>query len=716
MPLANKPLPIAQLQSFINPAPSPVPDTSNGPGSIAPLPVQSSPTSEDAHVWLNPRTPHSIGTKLCSLEHKAPLLYPGLAAMWNALEEQRAAVLRHYLEVSVAPEGVCVAEATNRCGKTYARAQCGRPVFAGKKTMGLGRAGSPEHRAYEQRIAKREALAELGRLEDAARAMVQAACEFTENLERELEEMVTANFNPAKLAASLAIASEPAPAKVEEPKYKGWLGTLDEETLERTLRAMRDCRAASDGYLERHRAMRPKYGEIAIGSSDVDLLIQGEGIATFLGELSKGHTPREAMDKALEMAQLIVSKHNKTGIKGRVFAANSAELERWDGSGASFLDGVLFTFMDKVKNGRTAEQLATEEAATVAMEDEPEPEQAEKVAEPETVPATPIAIANNQPALVPDVINAWVEAAYADGLPVIEGRPLHEQRILELMHAKYHYSKNDNSASYSLTDLRASYEKYSGTKITPKPLKKAIDALVASGELEVAYKSGCHPSNYKWLLTAKYAKDKQAADEAMRPATHAGLNIALCGDHPALYRFANTLEGVKAAIAHAKSARFAKEYCTILSDEEAAGYRPFMAKYQPKHERYKRPVTKGRGMPKPPKVAELKDTDQVKFNERWSALGAVAMVRPQDGLWQVEVPGYAPMHGADLSLLDLCVQSIAEQTKIQQAKEFNTKWEKVGAVVAPRADGFWEMTMPGCPKMVRASLEELDQELSADYI
>ena len=121
-------------------------------------------------------------------------------------------------------------------------------------------------------------------------------------------------------------------------------------------------------------------------------------------------------------------------------------------------------------------------------------------------------------------------------------------------------------------------------------------------------------------------------------------------------------------------------------------------------------------MPKPPKVVKMKDTDQVKFNEKWSELGAVAMVRPQDGLWQVEVPGYSPMHGADLSLLDLCVQTIAEQTLIQQALDFNAKWERVGAIATHRADGFWEVTMPGHAKMVAASLEELDQRLSEDYI
>jgi hypothetical protein len=110
----------------------------------------------------------------------------------------------------------------------------------------------------------------------------------------------------------------------------------------------------------------------------------------------------------------------------------------------------------------------------------------------------------------------------------------------------------------------------------------------------------------------------------------------------------------------------------VLSDEEASSYKPFLAPYKAKNERYKRTPTKGRGMPKPPKVAKLKDTDQVKFNEKWSALGAVAMVRPQDGLWQVEVPGYSPMHGADLSLLDLCVQSIAEQTLIQRRTYFKS--------------------------------------------
>lgn len=201
---------ILPAQGFVpthsaQPAPT---DNRNGPGSIAASPGHNSPTSERAPV-LHTRTPHSIARKICQLENSAPLLHPGIVAMWNSLEEQRNTVLRQYLEVQSAPEGVCIATATNKHGKTYARAQCDRAIFDGKKTHGLSRAGSPEHRAYEQRIEKREALAAIGQLEDAARAMVQGAVDYAENLNKQEEvAMAVANFNPAALAKTLSAATE----------------------------------------------------------------------------------------------------------------------------------------------------------------------------------------------------------------------------------------------------------------------------------------------------------------------------------------------------------------------------------------------------------------------------------------------------------------------------------------------------------------------------
>ena len=82
--------------------------------------------------------------------------------------------------------------------------------------------------------------------------------------------------------------------------------------------------------------------------------------------------------------------------------------------------------------------------------------------------------------------------------------------------------------------------------------------------------------------------------------------------------------------------------------------------YQPKHETFKRTERKGRGLPRPAKPKALKALGQIAFNKKWEKLGAVASVRPQDGLWQVDVPGHAAMHGADLALLDLCVQSMSD--------------------------------------------------------
>jgi hypothetical protein len=702
MVAANAFVPITQ--GFINPASTPTQDTGNSPASIAPLAVSNSLTSEQAgdraHVWLNPRTPHSIAAKLLALETKAPLLYPGMAHLWNALEEQRSAVLRHYLEVSVAPEGVCVAEATNKYGKTYARAQCDRAVFGGKKTFGLGRAGSPEHRAYEQKIAKREALAELGRLEDAARAMVAAAAQFTENLERELEEMPVATFNPAALAAAIAPAAvepekvvEPQPAPEPQPLYKGWLGTLDEETLERTLAAMRDCRAASDGYLEQHRKMQPRYGEVAIGSADVDLLIQGEGIATFLGELSKGLAPPEAMEAAVEMAKLIAQKWNKSGTAGRMQGSSKAELERWEDSGVSFLDGVLFSFMDNVRNGRTRGELAAEKASYVKLEDAPKVEPAAvQVAEPEPVPSPePEAVEPTHTAApagygqFSDLVAEWIEACY----PGCEGAipedpytklPTKVQKVFDVFNSETITKSGDaiKTSNRSPRDRTKDGLSFLAirtvlSKTAPKEIRIGIAALLERGDITIT-NPDAHESNYSYVLSPAYFERRADLDKLL--AAKAGdlnLQVELGDGAYRLYEFKANIKGAACAKLHADSPRFKSLSCTVLDISTFhTSFIPSLPRYQPKNERYKRTPTKGRGMPKPPKVAKLKDTDQVKFNEKWSAIGAVAMVRPQDGLWQVEVPGYSPMHGTDLSLLDLCVQSIAEQSKIQRRTYFKS--------------------------------------------
>jgi hypothetical protein len=126
------------------------------------------------------------------------------------------------------------------------------------------------------------------------------------------------------------------------------------------------------------------------------------------------------------------------------------------------------------------------------------------------------------------------------------------------------------------------------------------------------------------------------------------------------YEFFCSQDGALTAL---KTAKHLKEVWMTRSSILGKALPPAAA-YQSKHETYKRPTRKGRPMSQP-KPKALPKLGQIAFNDKWSratagrALGAVASVRPQDGLWQVEVPGHAPMFGADLNLLDLCVQTIA---------------------------------------------------------
>lgn len=93
-----------------------------------------------------------------------------LEAILASLEAQR-----HQIEafpVATAPDFTWI-DVYPSSGRNYARVRSDRPLFSGKKFMALGREGSPRHREYQQRIEKRNALAELERRSLAARELLE---------------------------------------------------------------------------------------------------------------------------------------------------------------------------------------------------------------------------------------------------------------------------------------------------------------------------------------------------------------------------------------------------------------------------------------------------------------------------------------------------------------------------------------------------------------
>ena len=247
---------------------------------------------------------------------------------------------------------------------------------------------------------------------------------------------------------------------------KGWLAELPPVVYGNVLEVMRGLRLASDRHLEANRKAQPRYGEVAIGCADVDGLIKGEGLATFLLELGKGATPQAAMESAKAMAELIVSKHNNKGTSGRVtFSETKDSLKYWEKSGHSFLEGALNTFMSRIASWMPAEPEEEEEA--------PSPEEAAPLAEEPTETAAKIEEAESTRPASPTLVEiCWGNSKEKERIAV---PAIAVSGGLALIYCGEYSAK---LTEYNVTHIESGYSVLM-TK-TESAAKEAMEALLAT--------------------------------------------------------------------------------------------------------------------------------------------------------------------------------------------------------------------------------------------
>jgi len=115
---------------------------------------------------------------------------------------------------------------------------------------------------------------------------------------------------------------------MSKAKLPGFLGDLDEKTRESVFQEMRNITDDATRKAEKHRKTQPKFGEVLIGSSDMDSFFESEMGFEFVSNLNKGESPESARDKAIAYGREMVSKWNDTGKKSRMAVSSKSELDR----------------------------------------------------------------------------------------------------------------------------------------------------------------------------------------------------------------------------------------------------------------------------------------------------------------------------------------------------------------------------------------------------
>ena len=96
---------------------------------------------------------------------------------------------------------------------------------------------------------------------------------------------------------------------MSEPK-EPWLHGLEPDLQERVLCAMRQCRAKSDQFLAKARALTPTGIAIAVGAAHFDDFIRGEALAKLLRHIGQGLPPSAAIEGAIKECRELIEAHN----------------------------------------------------------------------------------------------------------------------------------------------------------------------------------------------------------------------------------------------------------------------------------------------------------------------------------------------------------------------------------------------------------------------
>lgn len=105
---------------------------------------------------------------------------------------------------------------------------------------------------------------------------------------------------------------------------------------------------ALEGEIARHRAeeqrLRPRYGEIAVGSADFDHLLNATIAEEFLRVIRRGDTPDVACRESQKASRDCITKWNAHGCRSRMPVSSHHEYHRWEGCGDTYAESLRTKF------------------------------------------------------------------------------------------------------------------------------------------------------------------------------------------------------------------------------------------------------------------------------------------------------------------------------------------------------------------------------------
>lgn len=100
--------------------------------------------------------------------------------------------------------------------------------------------------------------------------------------------------------------------------------------------------------LAKHRSeeqrLRPRYGEVAVGSADFDHLLNATIAEEFIRCIRRGDTPDVACREAKKASRDCITKWNAHGCKSRMPVSGHFEYHRWEGSGDGYAEALRARF------------------------------------------------------------------------------------------------------------------------------------------------------------------------------------------------------------------------------------------------------------------------------------------------------------------------------------------------------------------------------------
>ena len=104
-----------------------------------------------------------------------------------------------------------------------------------------------------------------------------------------------------------------------------------------------------DYHREQEHRLRPRTGEVAVGSADFDHLLKATVGEAFLRSLRQGETPVVARIKAAEEGDQCVAIWNSRTCFNRACMSGKFELQRWNKAGTAEADAVYLVYVNMMR-------------------------------------------------------------------------------------------------------------------------------------------------------------------------------------------------------------------------------------------------------------------------------------------------------------------------------------------------------------------------------